>query len=131
MLEKDGVGQRSGVRPVCGLLRSQKKLKVRCRTVSRSASVRAGRGGGPGAVAGVPQAKMIEPARAKSDPGRARSGGAWVVMLPWSAGSGEGPAPTRPHRLEGVLRAQLEATAVGHHAGRQAEIGIVPVAGRV
>jgi len=30
MLENDGVGQRSGVRPFPGGVRSQKKLKVRC-----------------------------------------------------------------------------------------------------
>src|ERR1041384_1442046 len=118
MLEKDGVGQRSGVRPVCGLLRSQKKLKVRCRTVSRSASVRAGRGGGPGAVAGVEQAKTIEPARAKIVPGRARSGLAMRLMPATCRGAPVESGAPRSDRLEGVLRAELRTTRVAHHAAR-------------
>jgi len=39
MLENDGVGQRSGVRPLDGGVRSQKKLKVLCCRVSRKAAV--------------------------------------------------------------------------------------------
>src|SRR2546426_6372263 len=39
MLENDGVGQRSGVRPLDAGVRSQKKLKVRCCNVSRKAAV--------------------------------------------------------------------------------------------
>src|ERR1043166_6570522 len=93
MLENEGEGQRSGVSPVCGLLRSQKKAKVRCWTVSSSASIRAGAGPGPGAVAGVEQAKTIEPARAKRYPGRARSGAKAGVMWERSRGAPESPAP--------------------------------------
>jgi hypothetical protein len=39
MLENEGVGQRSGVRPFDAGVRSQKKLKVRCCSVSRNAAV--------------------------------------------------------------------------------------------
>src|ERR1700737_4806308 len=55
MLEKDGVGQRSRVRPVAGSVVSQKKSKARrSRSVSRAS---AGKGGilkGAGVGAGAP-----------------------------------------------------------------------------
>jgi hypothetical protein len=60
MLENDGVGQRSGVRPFDAGVRSQKKLKVRCWSVSRNATV-------SGATPGPPELPEQPPrARAKA-----------------------------------------------------------------
>jgi len=47
MLENEGVGQRSGVRPFVAGVRFQKKLKVRCCRVSRNATVSGGVPGPP------------------------------------------------------------------------------------
>ena len=60
MLENDGVGQRSGVRPLEAGVRSQKKSKVRCCRVSRKAAV-------SGATPGPPELPEQPPrARAKT-----------------------------------------------------------------
>src|SRR2546422_3361485 len=60
MLENEGVGQRSGVRPFDAGVRSQKKLKVRCWSVSRKATV-------SGATPGPPELPEQPPrARARS-----------------------------------------------------------------
>src|SRR5437867_11125161 len=68
MLEKDGVGERSGVSPLVVLVRSQKKRKVRVSTVSRNAAAWAGSrgtggGGGPSEWL-TPHAARIAAARA-------------------------------------------------------------------
>src|SRR5207249_2907025 len=57
MLEKEGVGQRSGVRPLLGGVRSQKKLKVRCWSVSRNAAVSGETPGPPELLLHAPRAK--------------------------------------------------------------------------
>src|SRR5437868_6524587 len=59
MLENDGVGQRSGVRPLPGGVRSQKKLKVRCWSVSRNAAVSGETPGPPELRLHAPRAKAI------------------------------------------------------------------------
>src|SRR5438132_14413627 len=68
MLAGDGVGKRSGTRPLAGFAVCQKKSKVRRCTSSSSGSpggTGAGAGGGgPGAVLAQPQASA--PARASS-----------------------------------------------------------------
>src|SRR5258705_4596184 len=56
MLENDGVGQRSGVRPLDGGVRSQKKLKVLCCSVSRNAAVSGATPGPPELPAQPPRA---------------------------------------------------------------------------
>src|SRR6266566_415184 len=57
MLEKEGVGQRSGVRPLPGGVRSQKKLKVRCCNVSRNAAVSGETPGPPELLLHAPRAR--------------------------------------------------------------------------
>jgi len=57
MLENDAVGQRSGVRPFVGGVRSQKKLKVRCCRVSRNADVSGATPGPPELPAQPPRAR--------------------------------------------------------------------------
>src|SRR5882672_3425062 len=57
MLEKDGVGQRSGVRPLDAGVRSQKKLNVRCCRVSRKAAVSGVTPGPPELPAQPPRAR--------------------------------------------------------------------------
>src|SRR5260370_31784276 len=55
MLEKDGVGQRSRVRPVAGSVVSQKKSKARrSRSVSRASAGKGGILNGAGVGAGAP-----------------------------------------------------------------------------
>src|SRR2546421_12615613 len=57
MLENDGVGQRSGVRPLPGGVRSQKKLKVPCWSVSRNAAVSGETPGPPELLLHAPRAR--------------------------------------------------------------------------
>src|SRR6202048_2897539 len=107
MLEKDGVGQRSRVRPVAGSVVSQKKSKARrSRSVSRAS---AGKGGilkGAGVGAGAPFLRQAasgtarkaasssrRPRGARSRPsrraGEAGGGGRGGVFL-WFIGPGGG-----------------------------------------
>src|ERR1700675_499339 len=65
MLEKDGLGQRSGVRPVRSSVRSQKNAKVRCCTVSSRAWIRGA--GGEGAVATDPLTAKTNDAASVAD----------------------------------------------------------------
>src|ERR1051325_3253193 len=131
MLENAGVGQRSGVSPVSGLLRSQKKAKVRCWTVSRSAAIRAGVGPGTGAVVGVLHAKTIVPARANSWPGRARSERDTFIIPERDRATPGGPGVPRPASSEGHLPAQLDSARVGHHAPGLPEVGVGSISGVV
>src|SRR5438045_9624527 len=57
ILENDGVGQRSGVRPLPGGVRAQKKLKVRCWSVSRNAAVSGETAGPPELLVHAPRAR--------------------------------------------------------------------------
>jgi hypothetical protein len=57
MLENDGVGQRSGVRPFAVGVLSQKKLKVRCCSVSRKATVSGVTPGPPELLEQAPRAR--------------------------------------------------------------------------
>ncbi len=76
MLQNDGVGQRSGVRPLPGGVRSQKKLNVRCCRVSRNAAV-------SGATPGPPELPAQPPrARAKTT---AENASAVTDQKPYSA----------------------------------------------
>src|ERR1700694_1783137 len=68
MLENDGVGQRSGVRPVAGGVKSQKKSKVRRWSVSRKAVV-------SGETPGPPGLPERQPPRASAARGGAGGGG--------------------------------------------------------
>src|SRR5438132_10592556 len=62
MLENDGVGQRSGVRPFEAGVRFQKKLKVRCCRVSRKATVSGGVPGPPELCEQAPRARAKQTA---------------------------------------------------------------------
>jgi hypothetical protein len=57
MLENEGVGHRSGVRPLPGGVRSQKKLNVRCWRVSRKAAVSGETPGPPELLLQAPRAR--------------------------------------------------------------------------
>src|SRR3954470_18562428 len=61
MLEKLFVGQRSGVRPLFGSVRSQNQLKVRRSRVSRNAVSRGvSRAGGAGALTPVIEVALVD-----------------------------------------------------------------------
>src|ERR1017187_9091994 len=91
MLEKESVGQRSGVSPVRSSVRSQKKAKVRCSTVSSSAWTR-GVGGKGAVVATEPLHATMAPRSRLNDVAR-RLAGAVMVGSPRQWDRRGGPDP--------------------------------------
>src|SRR5712692_10078133 len=89
MLEKDGVGQRSRVRPVLGSVVSQKKSKARrSRSVSRASADKGGIFRGAGAPF-LGQAESGTARKAASRSRRPRGAGTRPSRLAGEAGGGD------------------------------------------
>src|SRR6266851_7338842 len=122
MLENVSVGQRSGVRPVWGSVRSQKKAKVRCSRVSRNACARGEDGSTLGTWASLSQPKSATGRRARSARQRWENMRIKIRRRGEKPGGAPGSAPHRGRSSEIVLYAYLEPARIADDASRCAEI---------